>query len=213
MKNSKPLFTVGIVLILSCGNPSPISAPLKFTSDLDGNRPIQIVVDADFTEWARTTGFPIGIRTEWFAEIIPIVNTKWNPFASGPVQTIHLHIDNNTTFLDANGIGPCKKNGFTSWSIPGKSDIWICPDTKVCSDDLDPKTINGKKGCLIMLLHELGHCLGARGHVMQNGRDLHQSGPIICNWSFDCSSPSLTDYTDEDVALICEDGGHGGRCI
>lgn len=58
-----------------------------------------------------------------------------------------------------------------------------------------------------VLLHELGHQLGAAGHVPRNGRGL---GPILCGWA-GCMDPALTDYQPEDVSYICM-AGRGGRC-
>jgi len=75
------------------------------------------------------------------------------------------------------------------------------------------RTLYGQVGCNLELAHELGHVLGARKHAPQGARALHGTGPVMCGWESDCIDPARTDFSeDEDVPLICGDGGHGGRC-
>lgn len=188
-----------VSLLAGCSLDGPL---LPFRSEVDGDRPLQLQATPKLMAWAADS--PMGARARLLESALPQASALWNPRAAGPVQTIPVDFDDSTD-------GACAKNNFMLFSIPGQAAIWVCPRWIFCVHEHD-STLYGAQGCLLHLAHELGHVLGARQHAQQGDRALHGGGSVMCSWSSDCADPKLTDFTNEDVALICGDGGHGGRC-
>lgn len=189
-----------VLLHFACGG----GAPPPFRSQVDGDRPLHLYLTDKARAFAADTGSPAGARLRMLEAALPRVASTWNPEATGPAQDIPVDWDQATD-------GPCVMLGTPLWSTPGEPDIYLQQRWIQCVDE-DAKDLYGPTGCFLHLLHELAHVLGARKHAPQNGRMLHGGGPVLCNWVSDCQDATLTDYTTEDVALICNDGGHGGRC-
>ena len=175
-----------------------------FQSEVDGDRPIRIVESEKLRAWASGIGKPAGARQRMLDLALPLASHMWNVHPTGAEQLLPFDLDDAPD-------GPCVKQRLSLWSIPGQPRIFACPAWIECSIEGD-RTLFGQAGCNLALAHELGHVLGARKHAAQGNRPPHLGGPVMCGWASDCIDPHLTDYTAEDVALICGDGGHGGRC-
>ncbi len=228
--NVRGLFISSLILALTACDNQPEEQPI-FRSTIDGDHPIAIVMTDKLLTWGEQGGMPVGARRRMLEASIPILSRTWNPMAQGSVQIITVDLDDNTVMVDEDTQqGPCQKFNFSMWSVPGQPAIFVCPNYIFCRTETDTKTLYGPAGCIVHLMHELGHVLGAgingdstnpkRGHVSQKGRPLHGGGPVMAGWGSDSSSAALRDWTeDEDEPCICnegsecEGGGMGGRCI
>lgn len=181
--NKKLLYLITIIFIicLSCTTDYDQIWPL------DGNRPITLYVDDRLTSALSSDAVQI-IKTS-----ASLAEKTWFPSATGAPQYVSLDYDNSGTWH-------CAENQLMlMWSPRPNHVIYVCP--------LMVQQISNKTKVFRSLIHELGHQLGAVGHVEQNGRVY---GPIMCGWP-GCIDPSFFDYQDEDVTFICK-YGHGGRC-
>lgn len=195
------LMCLGAAAHFACGG---VDGP-AFRSAVDGSRPILLLESDKLKRWASGIGKPAGARQRMLEIALPWVSTLWLPNAVGAVQPIPVDLDDDPD-------GPCAREHYSLWSTPGQPAIWVCPVWIHCKVEGDG-TLYGQAGCNLELAHELGHVLGARKHAAQGARSPHQSGPVMCGWQSDCIDPKRTDFSaDEDVPLICGDGGHGGRC-
>ena len=195
------VMVVGAAVHFACGG----GDGSFFRSAVDGSRPIVLVDTAKLRQWASGIGKPAGARQRMLEVALPWVSTLWLPHAVGAAQLIPVDLDDAPD-------GPCVREKYSLWSTPGQPAIWVCPVWLHCTAEGD-RTLYGQAGCNLELAHELGHVLGARKHAAQGARGLHRSGPVMCGWESDCIDPTRTDFSDdEDVPLICGDGGHGERC-
>lgn len=187
-----------LALASACGPARP------FLSQVDGDRPLLLQPTERLHSASLLLGDPPGARWTLLQQAIPWAQTLWNPVATGEPRVIPIDVDDD---LD----GTCATRNFALWSVAGVPAIYVCARWAGCWNASQSSSLLGFPGCLHSLLHELGHVLGARIHTTQEGR-VDGRGSIMCGWSGWCGDPALTDWTAEDVALICADGGHGGRC-
>lgn len=164
-------------LLLGCGGTYDQSWPL------DGDKPLQFVIENRLRAVA-------GANLPTVQAMANEAAATWNPAAQGAPQLVSLDYDNDTTWH-------CQEDAVQAWSPRPPHVVYLCPKFSLANA--------GK--LRQVLLHELGHQLGATGHVPHNGRAL---GPIMCGWP-GCMDPALTDYQPEDVSYICM-AGRGGRC-
>lgn len=187
-------------VLAACGQ----EAAAPFRAAIDGDRPIRHEVTAELREWL------VEPRKSMFLDALVVADHVWNPRAVGELQVVEVGLDKGDVLYE--GENPCKARGFSLWSIWGTNKMYVCSAWGFCVKPTQTSTHYGPGGCLVAVLHEDGHLLGLRGHLPQNGRPQHNAGPIMQGWSSDGIDPTLTDFTAEDVAAICADGGHGGRC-
>ena len=105
---------------------------------------------------------PISIRRSPWPESAIIAQSQWNPFASGPPQTVEVTIDSTDR---------CSKNPeLAGYALVGLV-IVRCPD-------FSPANQNEE---LWFLAHELGHLLGG-GHLSGSGNVMCARCPPV--WQY-----------------------------
>lgn len=185
--------------------PNPSGQP---PAVLDGSRPINLYISDKLRSWAAQRGSPAGTTLQHLLAAAPIAQSLWNPQATGRPQGLEVDLDDGVS-------GHCAERradgspAYSAWTQPGFPSIYLCPAWPLSTLPSGP-SLDGPRGALWTLMHELGHQLGG-GHVRQLGRAPERSGPVMCGWSARCVADSVDDYQPEDVTEICR-AGNRGRC-
>lgn len=210
MASHRLRFGIGLALLCasaSCAqvSPNPAGRP---PAVIDGDRPIHLNLSQKLRSWASQRGSPAGTTLQHLLTAAPLAQARWNPQASGTPQGIDVDLDD----APAGHCAERRADGsptYSAWTQPGFPSIYLCPSWPL-STLPSGSGLDGLRGALWTLMHELGHQLGG-GHVLQLGRPIERSGPVMCGWSARCVADPVEDYQLEDVTEICR-AGLRGRC-
>lgn len=196
-----------LCLTASCAQvgPNPGGRP---PAVLDGDRPINLHLSDKLRSWASQRGTPAGTTLQHLLAAAPVAQSRWNLKAVGLPQGLEVDLDDSQN-------GHCAERradgspAYSAWTQPGYPSIYLCPAWPLATLP-NTSSLDGPRGALWTLMHELGHQLGG-GHVLQLGRPTERSGPVMCGWSTRCVADYVDDYQPEDVSEICRSGLRG-RC-
>lgn len=209
LKSLSILLCVLSVGLFGCAESPRGVGPMPGSYMLDGNRPVVLSLSPKARQWAAKRGRVPGDTLRLFEQAMPAAQMRWNPSATGIPQPVLIEYQDEpgSTCLKQRSDGSWM---YAAWTHPGYPTIYVCPSF-VWGTAADSQSLDGYRGIYWLLVHELGHQFGALTHASQGNRQPNYDGPILCGWSNACVDLSLTDYTPEDVDLICQNG-HGGRC-